>query len=333
MVESRGTRSAAPQVPTSLRGAVECDRCARPAVVDRPYAADHLCDSHLAETIRDRFQRSLRRQLPRFRGRTVAVALSGGKDSAVALALTHAYFSRRPTTEIVAVTVDEGIRGYRPKTIRAARALTRSLGVRHVVVRAETELGTTTDAAALRMVGTPPCSYCGVWRRQLLNRAAREAGADALVLGFNLDDLAQTVLMNVARADVARLGRMAPHAVRQDGLVPRVAPLAEVPEREVYLFARASGLRFDHAECPFAHRASRNVFREAVWQLEEALPGTRQSLLRSRETIVGLLESAGAAAGAPQRCAECGEPSTGSLCRACEYRRELSGPVMGVAAS
>jgi uncharacterized protein (TIGR00269 family) len=333
MVESKGTRIAPPQVPMSLSAFVECDRCDRPAVVDRPYAADHLCDPHLADSVRDRFHRTIRRQLPRFRGGTVAVALSGGKDSAVALALSHAYFSRRPSVDLVALTVDEGIQGYRPKTIRAARALTRSLGVRHVVVRAERELGTTTDAAALRMVGTPPCSYCGVWRRQLLNRAARDAGADALVLGFNLDDLAQTVLMNVARGDVARLGRMAPHARRQDSLVPRVAPLAEVPEREVYLYARAAGLPFDHGECPFAGRASRNAFREAVWLLEGALPGTRQSLLRSRDTILDLLESTGSLTGAPQRCAECGEPSTGALCRACEYRRGLSAPIMGVVAS
>jgi uncharacterized protein (TIGR00269 family) len=325
-------RNAAPQVPTSLSRGVECDRCDRPAVVDRPYAADHLCDAHLGETVRERFRRAMHRQLPRFPGGTVAVALSGGKDSAAALALTQAHFSRRPNVEVVALTVDEGIKGYRPKTIRAARALTRSLGVRHIVVRAKKELGTSTDEAALRIVGTPPCSYCGVWRRQLLNRAARDAGADVLVLGFNLDDLAQTVLMNVARADVARLGRMAPHGRRQDGLVPRVAPLAEVPEREVYLYARAAGLPFDHGECPFAGRASRNVFREAVWRLEEALPGTRQSLLRSRETILGLLEGAGAPVGAPRRCAECGEPSTKVRCRACEYRREIAGPVMGVAA-
>ncbi|MCI4324771.1 MAG: TIGR00269 family protein [Thermoplasmata archaeon] len=312
---------------------MECDRCARPAVVDRPYAGDHLCDPHLAETVRDRFQRTLRRQLPRFRGRTVGVALSGGKDSAVALALTHAYFARRPGVEVVALTVDEGIRGYRPKTIRSAKALTRSLRVRHVIVRAERELSTTTDAAALRLLGTPPCSYCGVWRRQLLNRAARDAGADALVLGFNLDDLAQTVLMNVARGDVARIGRMAPHSRRQDGLVPRVAPLAEVPEREVFLYARGAGLPFDHAECPYAGRASRNVFRETVWRLEEALPGTRQSLLRSREAILDLLDASGDAFGAPQRCEECGEPSTGVRCRACEYRRVLAAPVMGVAVS
>jgi uncharacterized protein (TIGR00269 family) len=101
----------------------------------------------------------------------------------------------------------------------------------------------------------------------------------------------------------------------------------------VYLYARSAGLPFDHGECPFAGRASRNVFRDAVWRLEEALPGTRQSLLRSRETILGLLEGVGTTADAPQRCSECGDPSTGARCRACEYRRELAGPVMGAAAS
>jgi uncharacterized protein (TIGR00269 family) len=311
---------------------VRCARCDRTAVVDRPYAGDHLCDVHLADTVRDRFRAALHRQLPRFRGGTVGVALSGGKDSATALALTHAYFGRRPTVSVVAITVDEGIRGYRSKTVRSARALARSLGVRHVVVRARDELGTTTDAAAKRLNGVAPCSYCGVWRRQLLNRAARDAGADALVLGFNLDDLAQTVLMNFARADIPRLGRMAPHARRQVGLVPRLAPLAEVPEREVFLYARAAGLPFDHAECPYAGLASRNVFREVVWRMEESIPGTRQALLRSRESIVKLLE-AETDRTAPARCAECGEPSTGVRCRACEYRRAVALPVMGAAVS
>ncbi|EQD51125.1 PP-loop domain protein, partial [mine drainage metagenome] len=77
------------------------------------------------------------------------------------------------------------------------------------IVTAAERLGTTTDRAARARPDAIPCSYCGVWRRRLLNDAAREAGADALVLGFNLDDLAQTVLMNLARGEVDRLGRMA----------------------------------------------------------------------------------------------------------------------------
>jgi len=273
----------------------------------------------------------MHRQLPRYSRGTVAVALSGGKDSAVSLALTHRYFRRRPTVRVVAVSVDEGIAGYRPATLDAARRLTESLGVEHHVVRASEELGTTTDRASLELVTTVPCSFCGVWRRQLLNRAARSLGADALVLGFNLDDLAQTVLMNLVRGDLDRLVRMAPHRVRQPGLIPRVAPLAGVPEREVYLYARLSRLPFDHGECPHAHRAARNLYREIVWQLEEAQPGTRQSLLRTHERLVERWLATDDT-GAPARCRSCGEPSSSETCRACEYLQTAGSPSTGAAA-
>ncbi|MCI4349904.1 MAG: TIGR00269 family protein [Thermoplasmata archaeon] len=297
---------------------MRCDACPEAAVIDQPYRAAHLCGAHFATSVRERVRRELHRQLPGFPGGTVAVALSGGKDSAVALTLCRSYFERRPNVRLVALTVDEGIAGYRSGTIAAAADLSNRLGVDHRIVRARDRLGTTTDEAALRLPGTAPCSFCGVWRRGLLNRAARELGADILVLGFNLDDLAQTVLMNIARGDVERVGRMAPHRRRQASLVPRIAPLAMIPEREVYLFARQEGIPFDHGECPHAGRAGRNVFREVVWRLEEATPGTRHALLRSRERITELLESRSPPA-PPHRCEVCGEPASGLLCRSCSY--------------
>jgi uncharacterized protein (TIGR00269 family) len=304
---------------------VRCSSCDAPAIVDQPYRSGHVCAGHFVASVDDRVRREFHRQLPRFGGGTIAVALSGGKDSAVALALAHRYFRRRPTVRLLALTVDEGIAGYRPSTVRAAQELSGRLGVEHRIVRAAQELGTTTDDAAEEMPSTIPCSFCGVWRRQLLNRAARAAGADALVLGFNLDDLAQTVLMNLVRGDLDRLVRMAPHRVPQPGLVPRIAPLALVPEREVFLYARVKQLPFDHGECPHAHRAARNLFREIVWQLEESLPGTRQSLLRTHERLVERwLRSEDLAA--PHRCRSCGEPSAGELCRACEYLRVVRTP-------
>jgi uncharacterized protein (TIGR00269 family) len=308
---------------------VRCSSCDATAVVDQPYRAAHACMDHFVRSVEERVREEFHRQLPRFSTGTIAVALSGGKDSAVALAFSHEYFHRRPSVRLIALSVDEGIAGYRSATLRAAAALTDRLGVDHRVVQAEEELGTTTDQSAAQLPSTIPCSFCGVWRRQLLNRAARDAGADVLVLGFNLDDLAQTVLMNLVRGDLDRLVRMAPHRVSQPGLVRRIAPLALIPEREVYLYARTKGLPFDHGECPHATRASRNLFREVVWQLEEALPGTRQSLLRTHERLVErwLRDET---VGAPARCRSCGEPSASDLCRACEYLqvvRGLSAPV------
>ncbi len=302
---------------------MRCSRCAAPAVVDQPYRGAHVCADHLAASVEERFRRELRRQLPGFGRGTIAVALSGGKDSSVALALAHRYLAPRPGVRLVAISVDEGIVGYRGRTLRAAATLAESLGVDHVTVRARTELGTTTDRMARAQPGSPPCSYCGVWRRQLLNRTARAQGAAALILGFNLDDLAQTVLMNLVRGDIDQLGRMAPHRGGRAEFVPRIAPLAQVPEREVFLYALGAGLPFDHAECPHAARALRNRFREIVWELESEQPGTRQALLKARDRILdGSTDSA--PVGAPGRCRTCGEPAAGPTCRSCEFLRSAA---------
>ena len=311
---------------------MQCDRCDRPAVIDQPYCRAHLCDAHFRESVEERVRRELHRQVPGFRGGTVAVALSGGKDSAVALSLAHRYFGRRPNVRLVALSVDEGIAGYRTPTLEQARRLTGQLGVDHRIVRFEEAGGTTTDQAVRVLPKAIPCAYCGVWRRQLLNRAARDSGADLLVLGFNLDDLAQTVLMNVARADLRRLGRMAPHRNRHPGLIPRVAPLARIPEREVFLYARIVGLPFDHGECPHAARAARNVFREVVWRLEEEIPGTRQALVRTQEQLAPLLQG-DSSDGAPGSCAACGEPTSGALCRSCEFLAAARNSLIGRPAS
>ncbi|MGP8158432.1 MAG: TIGR00269 family protein [Thermoplasmata archaeon] len=298
---------------------MRCSTCDAPTVIDQPYRDAHLCAPHFRASVEERVRREMHRQLPRFGRGTVAVALSGGKDSGVALALAHRYFHRRPTVRVVALSVDEGIAGYRAGTLKAARTLTDSLGVEHRIVSAQEGFGTTIDRTASGLPGTVPCSFCGVWRRQLLNRAARDVGADALVLGFNLDDLAQTILMNLVHGDLDRLVRMAPHRVRQPGLVPRVAPLARIPEREVFLYAKLNGIPFDHGECPYAGQAARNLFREVVWQLEEAQPGTRQALLRTHDRLVTRFLADEGSAAAPARCRACGEPAMTELCRACEY--------------
>jgi uncharacterized protein (TIGR00269 family) len=303
---------------------MQCSRpgCAGSAVVDQPYAGAHLCAPHFRASVVERARRELHRQAPRLKGGTLAVALSGGKDSAATLDLVHRILGPRRGIRVVAITIDEGIDGYRSATVERARALCEARGIEHVVRSFREDVGTTTDETALTLPREVPCSFCGVWRRSSLNRAAREVGAVRLAMGFNLDDLAQTVLMNLARGDPFRLRQMAPHATPQEGLVPRIAPLAAVPEREVYLYARLEGLPFDHAVCPHASRAGRNVFREVLWRLEEEVPGTRHALLRTREKLLPLLDEVDGAS-APGRCQSCGEPASGPLCRPCAYRQAV----------
>ncbi|GIS41739.1 MAG: hypothetical protein Ct9H90mP14_1950 [Methanobacteriota archaeon] len=59
--------------------------------------------------------------------------------------------------------------------------------------------------------GMMPCSYCGVFRRQSLNALAEKVQADVMALGHNLDDMAQSILMNLQKGEIERSVRLAPH--------------------------------------------------------------------------------------------------------------------------
>ena len=303
---------------------MDCSKCPAPAVSLIRYSGQHLCRTHFLNFVERRVRQELRRQVEFRGGETVVVGLSGGKDSSTATQLLQEILTPRRDVHLIAVTVDEGIAEYRPGGIEAARALCSSLGIEHRVFSYRERYQVEMDQVVLRDPEAIPCSYCGVFRRGSLNAAARELEADYLVTGLNLDDTAQSILMNLCRGDVAKLGRLGPHTVPREGLVRRLQPLRLIAEKEVYLYAMLREIPFHDATCPHAERAQRQRFREMIARLEEASPGTRHALLASHESIREMLaerdlpeESA--------RCERCGDPASLRLCRACELTERLAG--------
>ncbi len=293
-----------------------CDRCGRKAVTFIRYSGAHLCGEHFSDFVERRVKHEIRQQVDLKGGERLAVAVSGGKDSTVALALLHKVLGIRRDLEMCAVTVDEGISGYRESSLPVVARMCARLGVEHRVVSFLEMYGTTMDDIARASRDKAACSYCGVLRRRAMNTAAREWGATHLATGLNLDDTAQSILMNFARGDVERLARMGPHRRVQPGLVPRIQPLRTVPEGESLLYAIVNGLEFHDLECPYAPEAVRNAYREALARLEDQFPGTRHSLLKSYDEMRPALEATFAPASLAS-CA-CGEPTSSGRCKACE---------------
>ena len=289
------------------------------------YSGAHLCAAHFEAYVERRAKQEIRRELTLEGEPTkIAVGLSGGKDSSTVLFLLSKILGRRRDVSLEAITVDEGIAGYRPPSLERARAFCADLGVPHHVIGYEATVGFEMDRVVRLDPAAIPCSYCGVFRRHALNLKAKEIGADFLATGLNLDDTAESILMNVARGDVERLARLGPHAHVQPGLVPRLQPLRMVPEVEVYLYAFLRRIPFHDANCPYAERAQRGRFKEIVHGLEADSPGTRHAIVRGHDDLRPLLQGAWPPA-ALRACGRCGAPTVHAVCKACEMRERLEG--------
>jgi len=317
----------------------QCDSCSRPAVLEQAYSGRILCNEHMAKSVRKKIAKELRQQLvlPKDRDTTVFVAISGGKDSAVLLDSIVDLIGARPDVRIVAGTVDEGIEGYRPPSLVCAQELCDRLGVEFITVSYPELSFKEMDEVASRIPGllesnpsAPrlPCSYCGVFRRQGINHLADRIGADIIALGHNLDDMAQTVLMNMTNGDLDRTLRLAPHTTTVvEGMAPRIVPLRWIPEQEVHLYALHRNLPLHHEECPHAQGALRWRHREMVAQMEADSPGTRHGLLRMADNIKALRNRSpddAPSLAPPTPCPKCKAMTSGSQCKACDFRALLN---------
>jgi len=258
-----------------------------------------------------------------------AVAVSGGKDSVSLLHILAKIEKKHPKASLLAITVDEGIKGYRDEALKIASENCDELGIKHVVTSFRELYGFTLDEIVERLKrkgesGLTPCAYCGVLRRKALNTAARNVGADKLATAHTLDDETQTILLNILHGDVLRIAREKPVTDEaHPKLVQKVKPFCEIPEKETALYAYVRRIRFQSTPCPYASEALRNDIRQMLNRMEEKHTGIKFTVFKSMERIRPALEQIVKKEGLKE-CYECGEPTTERICKTCQMLRELA---------
>jgi uncharacterized protein (TIGR00269 family) len=313
---------------------MDCDRCGEPAATYAAYSGSHLCEEHLCRSVEKRVRRRIREDSLVSRDATPddpetwVIGLSGGKDSVVLTHILQDTFGQDPRIELVALSIHEGIEGYRDESLAASEELTEAMDIHHEVVSYAEEFGVRMDDVVEDdPENMAPCAYCGVFRRDLLETYAEELGADKLLTGHNLDDEAQTALMNFLEGDVrqvakhfdASLGSFDERSEQTD-FVPRAKPLRDVPEKEVALYAHFRDLPAHITECPHASEAYRGEIQQLLLKLEENHPGTRHSILSGYEELAALAADAYVDDGENDslgECAECGSTTSAEVCRKC----------------
>ena len=322
----------------------KCSRCRNTSILFQEYSGQHLCSGCLIRSVRKRIGKELRKQLilPKSttnKVTTILVAISGGKDSAVLLETIHHFLKNRQDVKLIAGCVNEGIEGYRQPSIECAEKLAESLGIEFRTI-SYTSLGFDEMDNVVKIIpkigekneqvrGMTPCSFCGVFRRQGINKLATEVNANYVALGHNLDDMAQTVLMNLQKGDLERTVRLAPHSwLPISGLAPRIVPIRWIPEQEVQAYAMTLKLPFHDDECPHSHQALRILHRDIIAKMEDAVPGTRHGLVHSSDSIKQMFkktinedEIENVNKKSANSCKVCGEITSQEICKACIMKK------------
>jgi uncharacterized protein (TIGR00269 family) len=297
----------------------------------RVYSGERLCNKCFIESIEDKAKATIAKNRMFKPDDRIAVAVSGGKDSITLLHIMTKFEKLFPKASLCAVTVDEGIRGYRDEAVQLASEYCQKNGIEHFMTSFKDLFNVKLDELVLLLKKKSktknetlsPCAYCGVLRRRALNIVARQAKADKLALAHNLDDEVQTILLNIMHGDAPRISRVKPVLEATHPMfVPRVKPICEVPEKEIAFYAYLRKTEFQSTPCPYAPTALRNDIRQMLNRLEERHAGTKYTIFRSVERIRPALEAAEKEV-TLQACKACGEPTVGETCKPCELLQKI----------
>jgi tRNA-5-methyluridine54 2-sulfurtransferase len=290
---------------------MRCTRCDEHAVIDQPA----LCKAHFIEKFEQRVWQTIDKYQLIPHGSNVAVAVSGGKDSLTVLTLLHKSY------RVTAIAIDEGIVGYRERTLEDARRLCAKLGIPLLIRSFKDLTGMTLDEMLEKRV-LHPCAICGAFRRHLLNIAAK--GFDVLATGHNADDESQAVLMKIIKGNTEIFPRLGPisgadingKSGARKGFVRRIKPLYFCTEKEVMTYAFITGLADTFVECPYAEHSYRGMIRDELNCYAQSHPGVKVRLL---QRFLATKQELSVACATSIVCDMCGEPASTKVCRACSY--------------
>ncbi len=290
---------------------MRCQKCKGTASVEvrRHHAA--FCNDHFVEFFDRQVERAIEGEGMFTREDRVLVVVSGGKDS---LALWDVLLRLGYRTS--GLYINLGIGEYSQASQRKAEAYATGRAADLLIADIPLEFGMGVEAFA-RATGRASCSACGLSKRYLFNKVALDRGFAVVATGHNLDDEAAVLLGNVLHWQTEYLARQAPVLPStHPALVKKVKPLYRIAEREAAAYAIIRGIDYIVEECPNSVGAKSLLYKEALNLLEQAAPGTKQSLywgfLDRGRALVGALDDHEL-----RGCRYCGQATTAEVCAFC----------------
>ncbi len=294
---------------------MKCDRCQNTAVYSRKYSGENFCSECFSNSILRKAAKTISKYNMIQNGELVCVAVSGGKDS-LALLDVLSKMSKNHNFGIHAVTIDEGIAGYREEALEIVKKFCTNLGVSHSVYSYKELFDLTLDESLKLREDEKlsSCSICGTLRRRAMDHAARDIGANVITTGHNLDDTLQTFIINTLSGDTNKIGWMDPDT--SDNSLRKIKPFCEIYESEIVFYAFTNGLPFQTEPCPHMNEGIRTEIREFLNKLENSHNGIKNSMYRSVLKILQIMAESNYKE--RTKCTNCGAECTGKICSVCK---------------
>jgi len=298
-----------------------CKLCQIKPVIRIPNSPRRVCKKCFLEYFEKKVRRTIRVNKLIGKKDIIAVGLSGGKDSLSCLSLLCKIIPDRK--RLFAIAIDEGIHGYRAITLKDAKKFCKENNVELKIFSYKKEFNYTLDEI-IKILKVNPCMVCGVFRRYLLNKKARELGATKLATGHNLDDECQSIMMNQFKGNIGLSAKLGPKTgtIAHQKFIERIKPLYFMMEKEVRAYAFLKGFQVNFIECPNSKGTFRSYIYDVLNSLEERNPGTKHSIVQSFLEILPLLKERYKDKDITS-CKQCSEPSAKEICRACEFVNAL----------
>lgn len=304
-----------------------CDK--RRASVKRPKTGAAVCKECFFQQFEDEIHDTIIKHDLFKPGERVAIGASGGKDSTV-LAYIMSLLNERHSygLDLFLLSVDEGISGYRDDSLAAVHRNKVQYGLPLLVVTYRELYGWTMDEIVKVIGRKSNCTFCGVFRRQALDRGAVHLKANKVATGHNADDIAETVFLNFLRGDFPRLSRCIDAVTGRDSSLPRVKPFKYTYEKEIVMYAYFKQLDYFATECIYSPNAYRGHARQFLKDIEAIRPSSIIDVIHAAEQFC-FPDPSSINAGMPvqRKCDRCGYISSQKLCKACVLTDRLNSSV------
>ena len=167
------------------------------ALIVRPKNHQKLCKACFLHVFEAEIHHTITANALFHRGERIAIGASGGKDSTVLASVLKTLNERHGYgLDLVLLSIDEGIKGYRDDSLETVKRNAVQYAMRLEIVGYDELYGWTMDQVVDQVGKKGNCTYCGVFRRQALDRGAAKLDVKHVVTGHNADDMAETVMMN-----------------------------------------------------------------------------------------------------------------------------------------